>query len=114
MAKKSTITTSRLIKKREALMHKLAAAGTFTRGSLVTAQKGNHTAHQLTVSVKGKTHTVYIPLEMVEEVEQWVKNYKKVQELIKEISKANIEIIHNRIPELRADAERKDALRKLL
>ena len=42
------------------------------------------------------------------------KNYKKVQELIKEISKVNMAIIHNRIPELRADAERKDALRKLL
>jgi hypothetical protein len=114
MTNKSKISTSRLIKKRDALMHKLAAAGPFTRGSLVTAQKGNHTAHQLTVSVNGKTHTVYIPLEMVEEVEQWVKNYKKVQELIKEISKANMAIIHNRIPELRADVERKENLKKLL
>jgi uncharacterized protein with ACT and thioredoxin-like domain len=114
MAKKSTISTSRLIKKRDALMKRLAEIGTFTRGSLVTAQRGNHTAHQLTVSVNGKTHTVYIPIEMVDEVEQWVKNYKEVQKLIKEISKANMAIIHNRIPELRADAERKRNLKKLL
>lgn len=37
-------------------------------GILFTAQRGNHTAHQLTVSVEGKTHTVYVPMDMIQDV----------------------------------------------
>jgi hypothetical protein len=45
-----------------------------TRGSLVTARRGSHIAHQLTVSIEGKTHTVYVPPGMVEEVRAWIAN----------------------------------------
>ena len=40
---------------------KMAQVGPIVRGSRVTARRGNHVAHQLTVSIQG-THTVYVPL----------------------------------------------------
>jgi len=71
-------------------MKKLAELGPFTRGSLVTAQRGGHRAHQLTVSVQGKTHTVYVPKDMIGEVKEWIKNYGRLQRIIKEVSLAYV------------------------
>ena len=68
MKQRSRISTARLIQRRDAWMKKLAELGPMTRGSLVTARRGNHIVHQLTVSVQGKTHTVYVPKDMIEEV----------------------------------------------
>ena len=104
MRRKSYASSSRLNRKREAWMKKLADVGPVIRGSLVTAQRGNHTAYQLTVSVEGKTHTVYVPMDMVEEVKEWIRNYRHMQRIIKEIAKLSMAIIHRRVPESRAAA----------
>lgn len=106
MKRKSRPSTARLIRKRDALMRKLADTGPVLRGSLVTAQRGNHTAHQLTVSVKGKTRTVYVPIGMVAEVKQWTKNYRRVYRLLEEVSRLDMAIIHCHVPEGRGDARR--------
>lgn len=100
--------TAKLIERRERWMKKLAELGPFTRGSLVTAQRGNHTAHQLTVSVQGKTHTVYVPRGMVGEVREWIQNHRRLQRIIKEISKVNMAIIHRHVSENRADGRRRE------
>lgn len=91
--------SARLAMRRDAAMKKLARLGPILRGSLVTARRGNHTAHQLTTSVQGKTHTVYVPAGMLKEVQAWIRNYKHMQEMIKTISKLNMAIIHRYLPE---------------
>jgi integrase len=101
MPKTSHVSIARLIQRRDAWMKKLAELGPMTRGSLVTAQRSNHTAHQLTVSVQGKTHTVYVPKEKVEEVREWIKNHRRLQRILKEVSKLNMAIIHRHVPESR-------------
>lgn len=102
------ISTARLIQRRDAWLKKLGKLGPVSRGSLVTARRGNHIAHQLTVSVKGKTHTVYVPKDMVEEVKEWIHNHRRLQRILKEISKLNMAIIHRHVPESRGDARRRD------
>ena len=97
------ISTARLIQRRDAWLRKLGELGPMTRGSLVTARRGNHIAHQLTVSVQGKTHTVYVPKDMVEEVEKWIKNHRRLQRILKEVSNLNMAIIHRHVPESRGD-----------
>lgn len=94
--------TPGLIKRRDAWLRKLARIGPMTRGSLCTAQRGGHVAHQLTVSVNGKTHTVYVPADMVEEVQSWIRNHRQLREILKAVSKLNMSIIHRHIPESRA------------
>jgi hypothetical protein len=102
MKRKVQISTGRLIKKRVSLLKRLAAVGPVVRGSLVTAKRGNHLAHQLTVSVKGKTHTVYVPIDMVEEVTEWIRNYRQMRRIITDISKLSMAIIHRHAPESQA------------
>ncbi len=91
--------SARLAKRRDAAMKTLAHLGPILRGSLVTARRGNHTAYQLTTSVQGKTHTVYVPAGMLKEVQAWIRNYKQMQDMIKTISKLNMLIIHRYLPE---------------
>jgi len=51
MEHKRQVSTNTLIRRRDGWLKKLAEVGPMVRGSMVTAQKGNHVAHQLTVSV---------------------------------------------------------------
>ena len=102
------MSAARLVQRRDAWLAKLGQLGPMTRGSLVTAQRGNHTAHQLTVSVQGKTHTVYVPKDMVKEVREWIKNHRRMRRILKEVSKLNMAIIHRHVPEGRADARRSE------
>jgi len=94
--------TPGLIRKRDAWLRKLASIGPMTRGSLCTARRGGHVAHQLTVSVGGKTHTVYVPVDMVEEVRTWIRNHRQLREILKKVSKLNMAIIHRHVPESQA------------
>jgi hypothetical protein len=102
MKRKARVSSGRLIQRREARLKKLGEVGPVMRGSLVTAQRGNHTAHQLTVSVKGKTHTVYVPATMVKEAKEWIANYRRMQRIIEEVSKLSMALIHCHVPESRA------------
>jgi hypothetical protein len=106
MKQKSRVSTTRLIQRRDAWLKKLGELGPMTRGSLVTAKRGNHVAHQLTVSVQGKTHTVYVPKDMTKEVKEWIKNHRRLQRILKEVSKLNMAIIHRHIPESRAPSKK--------
>jgi hypothetical protein len=106
MASQSVASVQRLVQRRGRWLEKLGQLGPMTRGSLVTAQRGNHLAHQLTVSVHGKTHTVYVSKDMVEEVREWTMNHRRLQRILKEISKLNMAIIHRHVSESRVDDRR--------
>ena len=106
MPRKYHVSTARLIQRRDAWLKKLGELGPVSRGSLVTARRGNHIAHQLTVSVRGKTHTVYVPKDMVEEVKEWTRNHRRLQRILKEVSTLNMAIIHRHVPENQGDARR--------
>jgi hypothetical protein len=106
MKRPSRVSTPRLVQRRDAWLKKLAELGPMSRGSLVTAKRGGHTAHQLTVSVQGKTHTVYVPKDMVVEVSEWIRNHRRMQRILKEVSKLNMAIIHRHVPEGRGDARK--------
>ncbi len=98
MQYKTQISTAKLIQRRDAWLKKLSELGQMTRGSLVTARRGWHIAHQLTVSVNSKTHTVYVPKDMIEKVREWIKNHRRMQRILKEVSKLNMAIIHRHVP----------------
>ena len=85
---------------------KLGQCGQFIVGSLVEskrkcgnkncrcARKGElHDAHILTKRENGKTKTIYVPVDMVKDVERWSQEYKKVKELIREIDQLSEKVI---------------------
>lgn len=45
-----------------------------------------HLAHHLTFKEKGKTRSVYVPVDLVPEVQQWVQEYKRIKPLLRHIS----------------------------
>src|SRR2546430_2948909 len=45
-----------------------------------------HLAYHLTYKEKGKTRSVYVPLDLVPEVQQWVQEYKRIKPLLRHIS----------------------------
>ena len=99
--------TSVTLKKR--LRRKLAVLGEkqpFIIGSLVKIQRrcGNpncrcaregpkHPAHLLTTKVNGKTKAIYVPVDMVQEVRQWCRQYRDIKANIKEVSECCEQII---------------------
>jgi hypothetical protein len=93
-----------LKKRREAKRRQLAQIGPIVQGSLVSVKHKHckHVAHMLTFTVKGRTKSVYVPIDMVEEVKQWSRNFKQAKTLSKEISKLSLAIIHRYVPTKRA------------
>jgi len=99
--------TSVTLKKR--LRRKLAVLGKkqpFIIGSLVKIQRrcGNpncrcaregpkHPAHLLTTKVNGKTKAIYVPVDMVQEVQQWCRQYRDIKANIKEVSECCEQLI---------------------
>lgn len=108
--------TSLTLRKR--LRRKLAALGKprpFIAGSLVKIQRrcGNpncrcaregpkHEAHLLTTKVKGKTQSIYVPVDMLEEVRRWCRQYRAVKAGIKEASDCCEQLIRLYAKEKRA------------
>ena len=68
------------------------------------AQGEKHASWCLTFKQEGKTRTVHVPREMVEEVRQWVKEHRKVKQLLAQISENSIQIIRRHVTARRAAA----------
>ena len=94
-----------LAKRRAARLKKLAQLQPFIAGSLakVGVKCGNpnckcasgerHEAWVLTRKERGKTVTVHVPRDMVEEVARWAAEYKRLKVLLREISELGEEAI---------------------
>ena len=117
-----TKTTSATLKKK--LRRRLAALGKrqpFIVGSLVKIHRrcGNpncrcarengrkHPAHLLTTKVQGKTQAIYVPVDMVEEVRLWCRQYRALKGDIKEISKCGEQLIRLHATEKRIKSEKR-------
>lgn len=98
---------SRFETRRDAKLKRLAAGRPFVAASLceVNRRCGNpnckcahghpHKAHVLTRKVNGKTETVHVPKELVGEVRAWVNEYKRIKEVIREVSDASIAVLRH-------------------
>ena len=114
---KDRISTELLKQRIGARIRKLGDSGIFISGSLVrTGRKcGNPSCHcasgsekhpccLLTSKVKGKTKAVYVPVDMEDEVAQWVKENKKIRQLLKEVDQLSEQLIKQHVAVRRAVA----------
>lgn len=93
-------------RKRNRLWKKIPTLREAMRGSVVNIKRkcgksychcqkgGKHLHHSLYISinVKGRTHMIYVPKKYEKKVIQQTGNYKKLQEVIKEIGQLNLEL----------------------
>lgn len=105
----------RLTRRRDALLKHLAATGPFMNGSLVTIKRtcGNsahchcgrgglkHESLYLTYLEAGKTHTLYIPVDLEKEARRWSGDYRKLKILIRQICELQRAIIRRHVLERR-------------
>ena len=113
---KSTTPTETM---KEKLRRKLTAMGQeqpFIIGSLTKIHRkcGNpncrcagengrkHPAHLLTTKVEGKTHAIYVPVDMVAEVRGWCHQYRAVKAQIKGVSECCEQLIRTHVKEKQA------------
>lgn len=95
-----------------------AAGGPVLAASLVTiaktcgrlgchCQRGEkHTGNYLTFKEEGKTRTVYVPLELLEDVKAWVAEHQRMKKLSQEISQLAIAQIRSHVTTRRQKAGR--------
>jgi len=97
-----------LIKRRDALLKRLVAGGSFVRGSItsvcgtcararcICTKPPEAKAIRLTYKdARQKTHIVYIPRRRLAEMKQLIANHARVRALMQQIIEANIAIFKN-------------------
>jgi len=112
----------RLEVRRDAKLRKLGTLGPMVGATLcrrmVTcgnsrcrcASGDKHESWCLTYKVQGRTKTVHVPRDMVEDVRGWVQEHKKAKRLMAEISALGFEIIKRHVTVKRAgERERRRA-----
>ena len=91
-------------------LHKLEELGQdrpLVAGSLNRVERrdsrGRTTAYYLlTFKESAKTRSVYVPKDLVKEVQSWIRHHRRVKQVLSEISTLSIAIIQGHVPEKRA------------
>ena len=63
------------------------------------AQGEKHHGHQLTYKVRGKTRTVYVPVDFTEEVRSWIDEHRRLKGLLQEISQLTLALVRSHAQE---------------
>jgi hypothetical protein len=58
-----------------------------------------HHGHQLTYKVRGKTRTVYVPVDFTEEVRAWIDEHRRLKRLLQEISQLTLALVRSHAQE---------------
>jgi len=76
------------------------------------AQGEKHIGWKLTWKEKAITRSLYVPVDLVEEVQSWVNEYKRIQMLMKEVTEFQKQIIKTHVKIKRAKAKNKKLCQK--
>lgn len=63
------------------------------------ARGEKHHGHQLTYKVRGKTRTVYVPVDFTEEVRSWIEEHRRLKRLCQEISQLTLALVRSHAQE---------------
>ena len=91
---------------RETYRRQLGQLGVFVEGTLCRVRRPGRKppAWQLTFKQAGKTRTVYVPGDLVPEVQQWTKEFKRLKQLVRKVTKQNLAIIRRHVAVRRAES----------
>ncbi len=101
---KIPVTPNRHTTRRAAALQRIAQIGPFLEGSLCSFTRPGCSAPgwHLTFKQKAKTRTVYVPMDMVPEVKKWTRTHKQLKELIRQVSRQSLALIHGHVANQRA------------
>jgi hypothetical protein len=89
---------------RDAYRRQIGTLGVFVEGTLSEVRRPGRkpAVWQLTFKQGGTTRTVYVPRELVTEVQRWAKEFKRLKQLIRQVTKQNLAIIRRHVAVRRA------------
>ena len=107
----SAILPNRHTQARQAALRHLAQTGPFLEGSLSAFKRPGCTqpGWHLTFKQRGRTRTLYVPMDLVAEVKQWTLNYRHLKGLIRQVTRHSRALIHGHLANRQA-ASRAQAL----
>jgi hypothetical protein len=102
--KSQAIVTNRHTTLRAAALKRIAQTEPFLEGSLCAVNRPGCTqpGWHLTFKQKGKTRTVYVPMDLVAEVKSWTQNYQRLKQLIREVSRHSLGLVRGHVANQRA------------
>ena len=92
----------RLRKLQELGQDRPLVAGSLNRVQRRNAQGKTTVYYLLTFKEAGKTRSVYVPKDLVKEVRSWIRNHRRVKQVVSEISTLSIAIIRNHVSQNKA------------
>ena len=107
----SAILPNRHTHRRQAALRQIAQLGPFIEGSLCPFKRAgcSQPGWHLTFKQRGRTRTLYVPMELVATVKQWTRNYRQLKALIRQVTRYSRALIHSQVASRRA-ANRSKAL----
>ncbi len=102
--KSSSTTPNRHTQARDQALRQIAQLGPFLEGALCQfkrpgcAKPGWH----LTFKQKGRTRTVYVPMDLLSDVTSWTQTYKHLKKLIRQVTRHSLALIHGHVANRRA------------
>ena len=96
---------------RAAALRQIAQLGPFLEGSLSPFPRPGCTqpGWHLTFKQRGRTRTLYVPMELVATVKQWTLNYRQLKRLIRQVTRHARALLPSHVANRRA-ASRSRAL----
>jgi hypothetical protein len=56
-----------------------------------------HTTHHLTFKQDGKTHTIHVPQDLLDEVQSWVNEYQRTKQLLREMNPLALALVKGHV-----------------
>jgi len=61
------------------------------------ARGQKHPGHYLTWKVKAKTHTAYVPLDLLPQVKLWTQEHRRLKQLVHQITQLSLALIQTHV-----------------
>jgi len=61
------------------------------------ARGQKHPGHYLTWKVKGKTHTAYVPVDLLPQVKQWTQEHRRLKQLSRQMTQLSLALIQTHV-----------------
>ena len=102
--KATSLAPNRHLARRATALRQLARTGPFMEGALCAfrrpgcATPGWH----LTFKHQGRTRTVYVPMALVPEAKIWTRNFRRLKQLIRVVTRHSLALIRSHVARQRA------------
>jgi hypothetical protein len=61
------------------------------------ARGQKHLGHYLTWKLKAKTHTAYVPIDLLPQVIQWTQEHRRLKQLVRQITQLALALIRTHV-----------------